>query len=85
MSNNTREVKTITNNLWEQVGNLCLTQTLDLLQKEVTPTAATVEVTKGLVEIAVMIDSLNLRWVEQNRSGAAVSMGSPFSQRQGEN
>jgi len=66
---------------WEQIGNQCLKRALDLLQTKTTPTAATVEVVKGLVEIAVEIDMLNLQWAVQTRSGGAVWKGLP-SERQ---
>lgn len=57
--------------LWEQVGNKCLSCALILLESETAPTAATVETAKSLVETAIAIDTLNLRWAEQNRYGAA--------------
>lgn len=66
-------------NLWEQVGNKCLSCALTLLETKTTQTEATVEVVKALVETAVLIDTLNLRWEQQSRSGAAVFQGPPFS------
>lgn len=58
-------------NLWNEVGNKCLRRALELLDSETTPTVATAEVVKSLVETAVSMDLLNLRWAIQNRSGAA--------------
>ena len=52
--------------LWAEVGEECLTKAADLLKKGTTPTAATVEVVKGLVEIAISIDDLNLRWEQRD-------------------
>lgn len=51
--------------LWGQVGRECLAHASRLLNAETTPTAATVEVVKALVETACMIDTLNLRWEQQ--------------------
>ena len=51
--------------LWGQIGNDCLSHASSLLKAETTPTAATVEVAKALVEIACMIDALNLCWEQQ--------------------
>lgn len=70
------------NNLWEQVGNKCLRQALVLLESETTPTEATVRVVRELTETAIAIDSLNLRWQEQNQYGAAVFRGQPSSRRE---
>lgn len=50
------------NNLWEQVGNECLSKALNLLKSETAPTAATAEAVGRLVETAVSIDVLNRRW-----------------------
>lgn len=57
--------------LWTEVGNKCLRRASELLDSETTPTAATAEVVKSLVETAISMDLLNLRWAIQNRSGAA--------------
>lgn len=65
-------------NLWEQVGNLCLQNALALLKKGTTPTAATVEMVKDLTTIAIAIDDLNRRWEQQNQSCAAVFQGPSF-------
>lgn len=56
-------------NLWEQVGNECLRQASHLLKKETTLTEATVKVIRELVETAILIDTLNLRWAVENPSG----------------
>ena len=66
------------NNLWEEVGNRSLMCALELLEKDTATTAATVEAVQNLVHIAVEIDLLNLRWVEQNRCGAAALRGQTF-------
>ena len=68
---------------WEGIGNLCLKLALSELEKETAPTAATVETVRELVRIAIEIDMLNLRWVEQTQYGAAVFQGRPFSQQAG--
>lgn len=65
--------------LWIEVGNKCLRRASELLDSETTPTAATAEVVKSLVETAISMDLLNLRWAIQNRSCAAVFRGPPFS------
>lgn len=65
-------------NLWEKVGTACLDKAMTLLEKETIPTAATVEMVRALVEAAVSIDSLNLRWEAEIQCGAPVSPGHPF-------
>lgn len=50
--------------IWERVGNKALELAESVLDRETAPTAATVETVKGLVEIAVMIDSQNLLWAQ---------------------
>ena len=65
-------------NLWAEVGEECLTKAADLLKKGTTPTAATVEVVKGLVEIAISIDDLNLRWAK-NQYDRKVCVVRPFN------
>lgn len=65
-------------NLWEQVGNECLRQATDLLKKETTLTEATVKVVRELVEMAISIDTLNLRWVVENPSGTQAYVGRTF-------
>lgn len=72
-------------NLWTEVGNKCLRCASELLDSETTPTAATAEVVKSLVETAISMDLLNLRWAIQNRSGAAVFRGRPSSPPKAEN
>ena len=59
-------------NLWADVGNACLREARILVSGPTIPTAATVETAKKLVDIAISIDLLNLRWAEYNRHGAAV-------------
>ena len=55
-------------NLWEQIGNECLSKALNLLKSETAPTAATAETVGRLVETAIAIDSLNLRWERYQNS-----------------
>ena len=49
--------------LWVEIGNKCLRQANNLLDG--TPSVESVKKAKDLVEIAVSIDTLNLRWAEQ--------------------
>ncbi len=67
-------------NLWFDVGNRCLTIAKDMIKGETAPTVATVETVGKLVNIAIAIDMLNLRWEERTPYEKAVSLGS-FSQR----
>ena len=67
-------------NLWEQIGNKCLSYAIAMLKSETVPTAATAEIVKTLVETAISIDMLNLQWVRQNRYGAAGHSGRAFRQ-----
>ena len=69
-------------NLWEQVGNRCLSDAIALLESETVPTAATVGTVKNLVEIAISIDMLNLRWEQKTRSYAEAFQEQPFLQRE---
>lgn len=62
-------------NMWEEVGNKCLTHALALLDEKTAPTGATVETVHALVNIAIEIDCLNLRWAEQSRYGGAAFQG----------
>ncbi len=61
--------------LWHEVGNKCLKRASELLDNEAAPITETSAAVKRLVEAAVMMDDLNLRWAIQNRSGAAASQG----------
>lgn len=72
-------------NLWEQVGNQCLTMAKKELDKKTTPTETTVEMVERLVGIAISIDNLNLRWAQQNRFGAAAFADRPFSPQEAKN
>ena len=65
-------------NAWERIGNKALKLAEDILNKETAPTAETVEAVKGLVEIAVEIDTLNLLWVQKTRYGEAVFRDQAF-------
>ena len=49
-------------NLWEQVESDCLLKAKALLKSETVPTEATVKMVRSLVEAAVLIDDLDLRW-----------------------
>lgn len=69
----------------EVLRNLCLEKACNLLEKEVAPTAATIEAALGLARIAVELDMLSLRWAEQNRFGAAVFGGQSSLRQQEEN
>lgn len=69
------------NNLWEQIGNKCLTCAIHMLENEPIPTIATGEAVKLLVETAVSVNNLNLRWAQQTRSYAAVFRDQPVSQQ----
>lgn len=71
--------------LWEQVGNKCLSSALAMLESETAPTAVTVETVRGLVEAAIAIDTLNLRWAEQNRYGAAAFRAQPSAPPEAKN
>lgn len=71
--------------LWAQVGNKCLSCALALLESETVPAAGTAETVRILVETAVSIDSLNLRWTQQTQSCAAVFRGQPFPRQEAKN
>lgn len=59
---------TETGNLWEQVENDCLLKAKALLKSETVPTEATVKMVQALVEAAVLIDDLDLRWKQHVHS-----------------
>ena len=59
-------------NYWDYIGNKCLKMAKEMLDEETAPGLETAETVKCLVETAVMIDNLNLRWAEQSRSYEAV-------------
>lgn len=65
-------------NIWEQVGNKCLSCALSILDEKTASTAATVEAVRNLVETAIEIDTLNLQWTVQTQSGEAVFGGRVF-------
>lgn len=65
-------------NLWEEVGNQCLTQAIEVLNKETIPNIENVEIVSKLVNTAIAIDSLNHLWTSQNRYGERVSSKHPF-------
>ena len=48
--------------LWEQVESDCLLKAKALLKSETVPTEATVKMVRSLVEAAVLVDDLDLRW-----------------------
>lgn len=68
-----------TNNLWYEVGNKCLEHAKSLLDSETATTAATIEAVTGLVEVAIAIEALNLRWNEKNQFSEADFLKSLFS------
>lgn len=72
-------------NLWEEIGNKCLQHANKMLEGETVPTAATAETVRTLVETAISIDVLNLRWIEKSRSGERVSQGQPWGRLRGGN
>ena len=57
--------------LWTEVGNKCLQRASELLDDKTASAAATAETVKCLVETAISMDMLNLRWAEKTRYGAA--------------
>ena len=63
-------------NLWEKAGNLCLDLAIKILSEETAPTAETVEAAQKLINMAISMDMLNLRWKTESRSYAAVRRGS---------
>ena len=65
--------------LWTEVGNKCLQRASELLDDKTASAAATAETVKCLVETAISMDMLNLRWAEKTRYGAAVFRGRPSS------
>lgn len=79
-----KEVKTM-ESMWDKIGNKCLELALGLLEEEQEPTKDTAETVRHLVETAVSIDSLNLRWEEKRRSGAVVFPDRHTSLRAAEN
>lgn len=72
-------------NMWSSIGNRCLSSAADLLEKSTTPTEATVEAVRKLVDVAIAIDDLNLRWAAQSRYGEAVFRGQASSRREAGN
>ena len=58
-------------NLWAEIGNACLLKAIAMLKDETAPAEATVGTVKELIDIAISIDMLNLRWEAQSRYGAA--------------
>lgn len=55
--------------LWDLVATRCLKTALSVLEKETDPTAATVETVKSLVETAISIDRLDLKWAKFEKPG----------------
>lgn len=70
--------------LWTKIGSRCL-ELADKSLDEAVPTAATVETVKRLVDIAISIDALNLRWATQTRCGASVFPDQAFSRPKAKN
>lgn len=53
-------------NLWLEVGNKCLKRASELLDDKTASITETSAAVKQLVEAAVMMDDLNLRWTIQD-------------------
>lgn len=68
------------NDLWGEVMQKCLRCAKKLLDTETTPTAATVEAVKGLVEVAISIEWLTHR--QLIRAKSAERGGSCHASRQ---
>ncbi len=49
-------------NLWYEVGNLCLTMAKALLENSKRPITETADVVQKLVDTAIAMDRLNLDW-----------------------
>lgn len=64
--------------LWTEVGNKCLQRASELLDDKTAPAAATAETVRCLVETAISMDMLNLRWAEKTQYGAAVFRDPPL-------
>lgn len=72
-------------NLWEQTGNKCLECALELLNSKTALDMDKARTVGKLVETAISIDTLNLRWAEQNRYAGAVFRGHALEQKVKEN
>lgn len=72
-------------NLWEQVGNKCLNKADEILQTQTVLNSEQVKTVRELVDTAIAIDLLNLRWDQQNRFGAAAFRDQPFSRPKAKN
>ena len=72
-------------NLWLEVGNKCLKHASELLDHEYLVAAETAATVKCLVDAAVQIDLLNLRWEERTQLYAAASRGQASSRQSKEN
>lgn len=56
--------------LWTEVRNKCLQRASELLDNKTAPAAETAETVRCLVETAISMDILNLRWAAQTRYDA---------------
>jgi len=61
-------------NLWEKVGNRCLTNALELLKWDYAD-GAIVEMVKELVDVAISIDILNLQREQCQAKPASIALG----------
>lgn len=55
-------------NLWESVGNRALELARIVLDATKVPTDEQIRAARGLVDIAIAIDDLNLRWQQNHES-----------------
>ncbi len=72
-------------NLWEKAGNSCLTHAIKLLENHPNTDFKTAKTVKMLVETAVSIDTLNLRWEQQTQCGSAAFWGRTSAQKEAKN
>ena len=72
-------------NIWFEVGNKCLKRASELLDSKDGSSFKNIQDAKTLVEIAIAIDDLNLRWATQTRYGGAAFQGRLFSPQEARN
>ena len=61
-------------NLWEKIGNECLNKANKILQERTALDTEDARTVRELVDIAIAIDVLNLRWAEQKHYGTGVPL-----------
>ncbi len=64
--------------VWEAIGNQCLTYALALLKDEEKSVTETIDTVQKLVSTAIAIDTLNLQWATRSQSFSPVFPGQPF-------